>query len=228
MHIQFATCILMTSLRFVPRSINVNTLLFAQAAATPSVAPSTFGRTKTTTSSPSPSSASSSDDHHPSSNITNINTTSIIAHYNNNHCNTKCVTSINKPGDHLGGCMGFAGDDCSFPYEVCPDSITQCFGKSAVCVEDKEDGNGNGDSIVDIDTGTTSSYRCDCMVPPTYSIERTVMMGQIEVRDCMDRVTEVCENEQMVSLYAFCTNGGQCAEFVDPGKPHPGCICPGE
>ena len=139
------------------------------------------------------------------------NNTSIT---NYNHCNTKCVTSVNTGSST--GCQGFVGDDCSFPYEICPDSVTQCFGTMAVCID-----NEGGDQ-------KSMSYRCACMAPSSYSIETTTMMEDFQIQDCKDRVTEVCEKDQTVSRYAFCTNGGRCAEQVEPGEPHPGCMCPGE
>jgi hypothetical protein len=135
------------------------------------------------------------------------NITSSISNYD--HCNTKCVTYITT--GQRSGCQGFVGNDCSFPYEVCPDTVTQCFGPMAVCVDDN---------------GSNPGYHCDCKVP--YSIEQTSMMEDILVQNCLDRETEVCEKDQMTSLYAFCTNGGRCVNQVDQGEPHPGCFCPGE
>ena len=140
-------------------------------------------------------------------------TTSIT---NYNHCNAKCVTSINT--GKRSGCQGFVGDDCSFPYEICPDTVTQCFGPMAVCI-----GNERGDQ-----TSLGTNYRCDCQAPAYYSIETTTIMEDFWIQDCNDRVTEVCEENQTVSRYAFCTNGGRCAEQVQHGEPHPGCRCPGE
>ena len=128
---------------------------------------------------------------------------------NHNHCNTKCVTSIST--GKKSWCNGFVGDDCSFPYEICPDSVTQCFGPMAICVDDN---------------GSNSEYYCDCKVPQT--IERTSVMEDILVQDCLDRDTEVCEKEQTTSQYAFCTNGGRCVDHVEQGEAHPGCFCPGE
>ena len=131
---------------------------------------------------------------------------------NYNHCNAKCVTSV-KSGSST-GCQGFVGDDCSFRYEICPDSVTQCFGTMAVCIDDE-----GGDQ-------TSINYKCDCKAP--YSINTTTLMEEFQIQDCKDRVTEICEKDQTVSRYAFCTNGGRCAEQIEPGEPHPGCLCPGE
>jgi len=112
--------------------------------------------------------------------------------------------------------MGFAGDDCSFPYEICPDSLTQCFGPLAACI------GARGDS----ERSEPPDYACDCRVSqPAIGFDATVEALAIE--DCRERTTEVCEKDQMVSLYSFCTNGGSCAEMVEPGEPHPGCFCPG-
>lgn len=145
------------------------------------------------------------DDATPSLRRTSI--TSSIPNYD--HCNTKCVTSITT--GQKSWCNGFVGDDCSFPYEICPDSVTQCFGPMAVCVDDN---------------GSNPGYYCDCSVP--HSIEQTSVMEDILVQDCLDRDTEVCEKGQMTSLYAFCTNGGRCVDQVEQGETHPGCFCPGE
>jgi hypothetical protein len=117
------------------------------------------------------------------------------------------VTSIET--GKTSGCQGLAGDDCSFPYEVCPNAATQCFGPLAVCVDNDDNGGG---------------YHCECRAP----VDETSVMDEILVQDCRDRVTEVCEKDREVSLYAFCTNGGECVDTVEPGEPHPGCYCPGK
>lgn len=138
-----------------------------------------------------------------------MNITTSIANYN--HCETKCMTSIED--GHPSSCLGFAGDDCSFPYEICPDSVTQCFGPMAVCVDDK-----NYES--------NSGYHCDCKIPSF--MDPTSVMEDVLIQDCRDRITEVCEKDKTVSAYAFCTNGGECVDQVESGEPHPGCFCPGK
>eukprot|EP00536_Pseudo-nitzschia_multiseries_P001451 jgi/Psemu1/283025/fgenesh1_pg.18_\ len=163
-------------------------------------------RANATTSSPSTSPSIIDDDRR-------SKITTYITNYN--RCSSQCVTSPDT-GIRT-GCKGFAGDDCSFPYEICPDATTQCFGKTAVCT-------------VAADSQERPSpfrYGCSCKIPSTYSIERAALVEEYEVEDCKNRVTEVCESGQTISLYAFCTNGGRCVELVDPGEPHPGCTCPG-
>jgi len=128
-----------------------------------------------------------------------------------NQCPLKCVTSVET--GHQSGCLGYAGDDCSFPYEICPDSVTQCFGPMAVCV----DVGGNADE---------RAYTCECRAPDTNE-PYAELTQESRIEDCRNRVTEVCEKGQTASSYAFCTNGGLCVEEVEEGEPHPGCFCPG-
>eukprot|EP00537_Pseudo-nitzschia_pungens_P004678 CAMPEP_0172374858 /NCGR_PEP_ID=MMETSP1060-20121228/58030_1 /TAXON_ID=37318 /ORGANISM="Pseudo-nitzschia pungens, Strain cf. cingulata" /LENGTH=179 /DNA_ID=CAMNT_0013101709 /DNA_START=15 /DNA_END=551 /DNA_ORIENTATION=- len=147
------------------------------------------------------------------------------------HCNanTECVATSSTDTGLVGGCKGYAGDDCSFPYEICPDATTQCFGKSAVCIgirigtsNDDPDGISSSSSSLP-QLQQQHRYRCDCRIPSTYSVERAAMMEEFEIEDCENRVTEVCEAGKTTSLYAFCTNGGRCSDLVDEGEPHPGC-----
>jgi len=148
------------------------------------------------------------DDATPSLRRANITTTKT----NYNHCDTKCVTLIDSGSTT--GCIGRAGDDCSFPYEICPDTVTQCFGPLAVCVDN---------------FGNYPGYHCDCRMPKSASVvEDMIAQDYMLIDECFDRVTEVCEKDQTVSTYAFCTNGGRCSSHVGPGEPHPGCFCPGK
>lgn len=133
-----------------------------------------------------------------------------------NQCDIKCVTSVET--GHQSGCLGYAGDDCSFPYEICPDSKTQCFGEYAVCVDVTTSGTSNNDA---------RNYKCECRAPSTNE-PYAEMMQDSRIEDCRSRVTEICEKDQTASSYAFCTNGGQCVAEVEEGEPHPGCFCPGE
>lgn len=137
------------------------------------------------------------------------NLTTSVTNYN--QCDIKCVSSVET--GHQSGCLGYAGDDCSFPYEICPDSKTQCFGEYAVCVDIS-------------DTSNDRQYKCECRAPSTNE-PYAEMMQDSRIEDCRSRATEICEKDQTASSYAFCTNGGQCVAEVEEGEPHPGCFCPG-
>ena len=130
---------------------------------------------------------------------------------NSNHCDNKCVVSI-ATGNRK-GCKGFAGDDCSFPFEVCPDNKTQCFGPLASCMFDPA-------------SSPDFTYHCDCKIP--FSMEKMSVMEDDLIQDCVERTTTVCEKDQSISLYAFCTNGGECVKEIESGEAHPGCLCPGK
>jgi len=238
-----------------------------------------------------------------------------------------CVVSRN------GICRGYAGFDCSFPYEICPDRRTQCFGTLAACsnprttamrttgtnsitttataaasgssrsstttiteeneeesmdddhqIEDRSNNDmvvrkkaehtldhpinnrghftgseAGGVNIRDGDGATTAkattleelynvdagnkhedasrlqSYRCVCIIhvssspaSSSSSVTTTNRIRATQIQDCMNRDTEVCEEDQSVSTYAFCTNGGRCVTHVPKGHPHPGCRCAGK
>ena len=239
-----------------------------------------------------------------------------------------CVASRN------GICRGYAGIDCSFPYEICPDRRTQCFGTLAACSnprttamlttgtnsitttataasgsssssstttiieEEEEESMDNDHQIEDrstndmvvrkksehkldhpinnrghftgseaggfnnsrgVDGATTTAkaptlqelynvdagnenedasriqqYRCVCIIhvssspaSSSSSVTTTNRIRATQIQDCMTRDTEVCEEGQSVSTYAFCTNGGRCVTHVPKGRPHPGCRCAG-
>lgn len=124
------------------------------------------------------------------------------------HCDARCVTNIES--GHRKSCLGVAGDDCAFPYEICPDYATQCFGPIAVCMDN---------------AGNNTGYHCDCKAP--FTTDKSSVIDDELIQDCLGRITEVCEKDQTVSHYAFCTNGGRCIDQIEPGEPHPGCDCPG-
>ena len=124
-------------------------------------------------------------------------------------CNTECVGSM----EETSGCLGFAGDDCSFPFVVCPDSVTQCFGPYATCVDTS-------------DTPNARDYTCECQVASSVEVE--IMTKETRLEDCRERVTEICVKDATVSPYSFCTNGGECVEKIEEGEAHPGCVCPGK
>ena len=137
-------------------------------------------------------------------------TTNGIPH--SNQCSNECVIGEIETG----GCLGFAGDDCSFPFVVCPDSVTQCFGPLATCVDQS-------------DSPNARDYKCDCRASSASEIDSiTATMQESRLQDCRDIVTEVCEKDKTVSVDAFCTNGGKCVDQIQEGEPHPGCFCPGK
>lgn len=118
--------------------------------------------------------------------------------------NGKCV---------MGECLcyyGFAGADCSFPYEQCPDGIMTCF-DGAKC-----------ERIVDRSSESysegRSSYKCDCSRIPNAS--------PFQIAQCENPQSEYCEEGQSTSEYAFCTNGGKCVAIIRKGEDHAGCKCP--
>ena len=129
---------------------------------------------------------------------------------NDSECSSKCVISI-ATGDRK-GCQGSVGDDCSFPFEVCPDDEAQCFGPMSSCMHNEG-------------SGPNFKYHCDCKIP--FSMEKLSVMEDDLIQDCLERTTTICEKDQTISLYAFCTNGGECVKEVESGEPHPGCLCPG-
>lgn len=118
---------------------------------------------------------------------------------------------------------GFAGADCSFPFMSCPDGIMQCFGTGAVCVpystreqelEEARQHPSNGGLAGDDDV---PRYKCDCSGVPNTS--------PFQMAECENPESQVCEDGQSVSQYAFCTNGGTCVAQVRQGMPHAGCHC---
>jgi len=119
---------------------------------------------------------------------------------NNCEPNGKCVANRCKCN------LGFAGADCSFPYEQCSDGFTTCY-NNAKCTPST-------------DTGSQSFY-CDCNKIPNNP-------SPIVTEQCENPVDDVCEMGVSLSHYAFCTNSGKCLKLVESGKPHPGCDCPKE
>lgn len=128
------------------------------------------------------------------------------------------------PNGHCfdGGCEcdpGFAGADCSFPYEICPDAVRQCFGTGSRCVKDSNNArgdNGNGFSL-----GLVSEYSCSC------DDDASDVSDPFEIRQCETPESQHCEEGRSTpSEYAFCTNGGTCLAMVRHGERHAGCHCP--
>lgn len=104
----------------------------------------------------------------------------------------------------------YTGADCSIPLKTCPDGRT-CYNGSE-CVRN---------NVPNPQTGTFG-YHCDC----------TKAYGQSEYagEQCEHSITVVCERDRDKDVYplAFCTNGGTCVDNVNPGEPHPGCVCKNE
>lgn len=123
--------------------------------------------------------------------------------------NGKCVTGTRSI--HCECNPGFAGSDCSFPYEQCADGYTACY-NGAQCVRSLSDKDPS-----DTD-GRTEEYECDCEMMPDSS--------PFVIEQCENPVDDVCERGVDLSEYAFCTNAGSCREKVDTGEIHPGCKCP--
>ena len=109
--------------------------------------------------------------------------------------------------------VGYDGMDCSFPFTLCPDSVTACF-NGATC---KPTSNRPNPQTGKLD------YMCDCST--AYGI------SFVEGTQCEHPQSEVCEidaetsKRKMNSEYAFCTNGGKCKKKVKSGENHGGCIC---
>ncbi|KAL3901465.1 MAG: hypothetical protein SGARI_006065, partial [Bacillariaceae sp.] len=101
---------------------------------------------------------------------------------------------------------GFAGADCSFPYENCPDDVVQCYGSGAVCVKDNSAAEGWGeDTGLDFNgIGRRPEYSCNCegVVAPSAT--------PFQIQECENPQSQHCEEGQALSEYAFCTNGGTC------------------
>ncbi len=105
--------------------------------------------------------------------------------------------------------QGFAGADCSFPFQTCPDGILTCF-----------DGSECRRTSMRIEDGSRSNYVCDCSTLSQAS--------PFQIDECESPDSEACVAGQLTSDYAFCTNGGRCIDRVQYGEPHGGCKCPDE
>ena len=135
---------------------------------------------------------------------------------------------------HEGECLcntGFAGADCSFPFETCPDGIMQCFGTGSTCVpistreqeiEDERQHPANGGKSQE---NNEPRYKCDCS-SSTSTATSTSEESPFQITECENPQSEVCEEGQLTSQYAFCTNGGTCVATIRQGMPHAGCHCP--
>ena len=105
---------------------------------------------------------------------------------------------------------GYAGSDCSLPYEICADGYTKCY-NGATCIRAVS----NKDP--DDPDGRSEEYECDCSQMPNGT--------PFEIAQCENPVEDVCEKGLTLSEHAFCTNAGTCIRRVEIGEQHPGCIC---
>jgi len=106
---------------------------------------------------------------------------------------------------------GMDGPDCSIPYEKCADNGDRKCYNGSKCVRNNKKDSKTGDY----------NFHCDCSV--AYGV--SAFAG----RECEHAATQVCEySSSSLKKVSFCTNGGQCLEFVLQGEAHAGCDCPVE
>jgi hypothetical protein len=130
-------------------------------------------------------------------------------------CTVSCEPNGSCREDGECDCLpGFAGADCSFPYETCPDGIVTCF-DGAQCER----------LSTRLSDGTLSQYQCDCFTMPEAS---PFQIDQCEAPESEACIAGTSSSPVFVSDYAFCTNGGKCLKKVSTGEPHAGCRCPSE
>lgn len=105
---------------------------------------------------------------------------------------------------------GYAGSDCSFPYETCDDGFTKCYNGAkctrSVSFKDPDDHDGRGEE-----------FECDCSEMPQAS--------PFQIEQCEDPIDDICEIGKDISDHAFCTNSGKCLRMIEEGERHPGCEC---
>jgi hypothetical protein len=53
-------------------------------------------------------------------------------------------------------------------------------------------------------------------------------VSPFQIAQCESPESQVCEEGQATSDYAFCTNGGKCIALIRHGEPHSGCQCTDE
>jgi hypothetical protein len=102
---------------------------------------------------------------------------------------------------------GYAGADCSFPFEHCPDGLLTCFDGSECQRSSMRQQDGTG----------RTNYQCSC--------DNISDASPFQIAECESPESEHCERGQPTSDYAFCTNGGKCKSLIWHGEPHAGCIC---
>jgi hypothetical protein len=105
-----------------------------------------------------------------------------------------------------------SGPDCDIPYEICPDNKRKCFNNSK-CTLNKNQKNPL--------TNQYDTYSCDCTWASTQST-------QFAGYECEHSDTAICPNVKDGYGSKFCTNGGNCMNFVYEARVHTGCACPTE
>lgn len=111
----------------------------------------------------------------------------------------------------------YIGDDCSTMVAFCsgtvnPDGTARTCFNGGTCIKERHyDG-------LDSDGGDLV-YWCDC------STAVGEAGGGFAGHQCEFPHEKSCEIGTSTSSYAFCVNGGECANLVSDGEPHPGCSC---
>lgn len=124
-------------------------------------------------------------------------------------CNVNCEPNGSCQDGECVCDPGFAGADCSFPFQTCPDGILTCF-DGAECTR----------TSLTVEDGSRSNYECDCSTMSDAS--------PFQIKECEAPESEACVEGQLSSDYAFCTNGGRCINKIQYGEPHAGCKCPND
>lgn len=134
-------------------------------------------------------------------------------------CNNKNDTECSMEGKKCICDVGYAGIDCSLPVMECPEStapnnyVRHCYNGGTCQVQ----------YSIRSDTGETlKRYECDCSTATGDGGSSFAGM------QCEYSQMKSCEIGMTSSSYAYCVNGGQCLDMIQPGQPHPGCQkCPG-
>uniref|UniRef100_A0A7S1YTQ9 EGF-like domain-containing protein n=1 Tax=Trieres chinensis TaxID=1514140 RepID=A0A7S1YTQ9_TRICV len=121
-----------------------------------------------------------------------------------------CVTAHTFQGPYCECHAGWGGRGCNDPFVICPDGVKRCFNGSECRLLKRSVGESAG----------VRNYECDC--------SKAFGISSFAGHECEMSSTEVCEAMAPSSAHAFCTNGGRCRDYVNPGHAHPGCRCPEE
>ena len=100
-----------------------------------------------------------------------------------------------------------SGPDCTIPFEQCPDETRRCFNNSR-CVR-----NNRIDPVLG-----RYGYSCDCSFASRVS--------KYAGFECEHSASVVCDDNNKGATPHFCTNGGQCGDYVYKAQIHEGCHCP--
>ncbi|GKY97470.1 hypothetical protein MPSEU_000705400 [Mayamaea pseudoterrestris] len=122
------------------------------------------------------------------------------------------VERFNEDFEHCVCPNGLVGLQCEYQMDVCP-------GREVVCMHG---------GVCQITTDTTkdgfTAMSCDCSTAEKEYFRYT---GEY----CEVKSTEFCTLDGHKTMRgensdAFCTQGGQCRDYVTNGDQHPGCHCP--